>query len=220
MRIVRVPVAVTQVEGKPVRGESADDHVRRAVHALAQAVDEPFRKSVVVIGAGGLHVRVVAIRPEPLEARAGALPPGDPRGDGFVAPYTFVAKTLRRIAFQLDPVKRDTERCHLRRRIGSFRDLWYTPGLEHGMNRVRIALIGERAGGMVGDAVGVVLGDIAQILGGQFRRRHRVAIAGPAGLCREVAEEGAVVWVLVCDPDLYQHGIGGGGVTVLGGYLE
>ena len=57
------------------------------------------------------------------------------------------------------------------------------PRLEHGMNRVRIALIGERDGGMVGDAVGVVLGDIAQIPGGQFRLRYRVAIAGPAGLC-------------------------------------
>ena len=104
-------------------------------------------------------------------------------GDGFVAPYAFVAETLRRIAFQLDPVKRDTDRCHIRRRIGSFRDLWYMPGLEYRMNRVRIALIGERAGGMGGDAVGVVLGDVAQILGGQFRRRHRVTTAGRAGLC-------------------------------------
>ena len=94
------------------------------------------------------------------------------------------------------------------------------PGLEHSMNRVRIALIGECAGGMGRDAVGVVLGDIAQVLGGQLPRRHRVAIAGSGGLCRDVAEKGAVVWVLVCDPDLYQYGIGGGGAAGLGGYLE
>ena len=88
------------------------------------------------------------------------------------------------------------------------------------MDRVRIALIGERASGMVGDAAGVALGDIAQILGGQFQHRHRVAIAGPAGLCREVAEKGAVVWIVVRDSDLYQHGIGGRSVSALGCYLE
>ena len=96
------------------------------------------------------------------EAGAGGLPLGKPRGYGLVPPYIFVAETLRRIAFQLYLVERDTECCHLRRRISSLRDLRYMPSLERSMNRVRIALIGERVGDMNGDAVSVVLGDIAQ----------------------------------------------------------
>ena len=57
------------------------------------------------------------------------------------------------------------------------------PSLEHGMGRVRIALIGEREVGMGRDATGAVLGDITQVIGGQFRLRYWVAIAGPAGFC-------------------------------------
>ena len=112
-------------------------------------------------------------------------------------------EALRRFTFQLDPVERDTESCHLRRRIGSFRDVYYMPDLEHGLYRVQIALIGERAGSMGGDAVSVELG-------GQFRCRYRVPIAGQAGIRREVAEERAVPRVLVSHPDLYQDGNGGG----------
>ena len=63
-----------QVEGEPVRGESAGDHVRRAVHALAQAVDEPFRKTVVAIGAGALHLREVTIAPVGTKRGYGRIP--------------------------------------------------------------------------------------------------------------------------------------------------
>ena len=100
-----------------VHGESAHDRVRGAVRALAESVDGPFRKTGVMIGAGGLHVHIAAICAQPLEALAGALPPGEARCDGFVTPYAFVAETLRCIAFQ-----RDTESCHFRRQIGSFRE--------------------------------------------------------------------------------------------------
>lgn len=51
------------------------------------------------------------------------------------------------------------------------------------MNRVRVALIGKRFDGMDRDAVDVVLGDnIAQLLGGEFRFSHRIAVRGPAGI--------------------------------------
>ena len=40
--------------------------------------------------------------------------------------------------------------------IGSCRLARYVPSLEYGVDRIRIALIGEGAGGMVGDALGVV----------------------------------------------------------------
>ena len=136
---------------------------------------------MVVVGAGGLHVGVVAVRAEPREARAVGLLLSEAGCDGLVAPFAFVAKALRRIAFQLDPLERDAEDRHVRGRIGSIRDLRYVPGLEYGLDRVRIAAVGKRAGGMAGDAVGVVLGDLAQVLGGQFRCRDRVVIAGPAG---------------------------------------
>ena len=63
-----------QVEGEPVRGESAGEHVRRAVHALAQAVDEPFRKTVVAIGAGALHLREVTIAPVGTKRGYGRIP--------------------------------------------------------------------------------------------------------------------------------------------------
>ena len=51
------------------------------------------------------------------------------------------------------------------------------------MNCVRVALIGKRVDDMDRDAVDVALSDnIAQLLGGEFRFSHRIAVQGPAGI--------------------------------------
>ena len=56
------------------RAEYADDHDHSAVHFLAQAVDEPFRKPVAMGSTGGQHQRDATIPPSGTTRDYGRIP--------------------------------------------------------------------------------------------------------------------------------------------------